>query len=133
MAPSGSLLYSLVSWLLLVCCGLASPASAQKAPKKSQPDPPLHFTDVTAAAGIRYLGWGIGCVDLGRANRRYLFAVNGHVYPQVDVLQAGAKDRQRKLIFLNQRAGTFRDVSALVGIGARSGAAKPRRRLRRPR
>jgi hypothetical protein len=104
-----------VSWLLQVGCGLASLASAQKAPEKSQPDPPLHFTEITAAAGIRYLGWGIGCVDLDNDGWHDLFAVNGHVYPQVDVLRAGAKDRQRKLIFLNQRAGTFRDVSALVG------------------
>jgi hypothetical protein len=60
MAPSRSLLRSLVSWFLLVCCGLASVTSAHKALEKSQPDPPLRFTDVTAAAGIRYLGWGIG-------------------------------------------------------------------------
>ena len=108
MAPSRSLLRSLVSWLLLVCCGLASVTSAHKALEKSQPDPPLRFTDVTAAAGIRYLGWGIGCVDLDNDGWHDLFAVNGHAYPQVDVLQAGAKYRQRKLIFLNQRDGIFR-------------------------
>jgi hypothetical protein len=78
--------------------------------EKSQPDPPLRFTDVTVAAGIRYLGWGIGCVDLDNDGWHDLFAV---------------KYRQRKLIFLNQRAGTFRDVSALVGSAL--GVAQPSR------
>ena len=54
-------------------------------------------------------------MDLDNDGWHDLFAVNGHVYPQVDALQTGAKYRQRKLIFLNRRDGTFRDVSALVG------------------
>ncbi len=41
--------------------------------------------------------------------------MNGHVYPQVDSLDIIGKYREPKLLFLNQRNGTFKDVSKLVG------------------
>ncbi len=80
----------------------------------------LSFTEVSYAAAIGtatvpYLGWGTGCIDLDNDGWPDLFVVNGHVYPQVDRFAAGAKYRERKLVFLNQRDGTFEDVSALVG------------------
>jgi hypothetical protein len=64
---------------------------------------------------VPYLGWGSGCVDFDNDGWLDLLVVNGHVYPQVDGLQAGAKYRERKLVFLNQRDGTFADVSASAG------------------
>src|SRR3989442_1301682 len=80
----------------------------------------MSFTDVSFAAGIGtvtvpYLGWGTGCVDLDNDGWPDLFVVNGHVYPQVDAFEAGAKYRERKLVFLNKRDGTFQDVSNLAG------------------
>jgi hypothetical protein len=83
-------------------------------------DGDMSFTEVsqaarTAAATMPYLGWGIGCVDLDNDGWPDLFIVNGHVYPQVNTLEMGAKYQERKLLFLNQRDGTFRDVSNLVG------------------
>jgi len=80
----------------------------------------MSFTDVSFASGIGkatvpYLGWGAGCVDLDNDGWADLFAVNGHVYPQVDNLPVGAKYRERKLVFLNQHDGTFRDVSGAAG------------------
>ncbi len=80
----------------------------------------MNFTEVSYAAGIGiatvpYLGWGTGCVDLDNDGWPDLFVVNGHVYPQVDTLEVGAKYRERKLVFLNQHDGTFRDVGNLVG------------------
>jgi hypothetical protein len=48
-----------------------------------------------------------------------LFVVNGHVYPQVDALAAGAKYRERKLVFQNNHDGTFSDVSDLAGPALR--------------
>jgi hypothetical protein len=83
-------------------------------------DGEMNFTDVSFAAQfgavtVPYLGWGTGCVDLDNDGWADLFDVNGHVYPQVDALAAGAKYRERKLLFLNQHDGTFRDVSDQVG------------------
>jgi hypothetical protein len=80
----------------------------------------LAFTDVAYAAGvgqitIPYLGWGTGCVDFDNDGWPDLFVVNGHVYPQVDSLVAGAKYRQRKLVFLNRKNGTFADISNSAG------------------
>src|SRR5205823_2542248 len=42
-------------------------------------------------------------------------AVNGHVYPQVDQANIGVRFREPSLLFLNQRDGTFRDVSGEAG------------------
>jgi enediyne biosynthesis protein E4 len=80
----------------------------------------LEFTDVASAAGfgeitVPFMGWGVGCVDLDNDGWADLFVVNGHVYPQVDSLVAGAKYRQRKLVFLNRGDGKFTDVSNSVG------------------
>ena len=78
------------------------------------------FTDVSFAAGIGaatvpYLGWGTGCFDLDNDGWPDLFVVNGHVYPQVDSLKAGARYREPKLVFLNLHNGTFADVSGNTG------------------
>jgi hypothetical protein len=80
----------------------------------------MNFTDAGDAAGIGqttvpYMGWGTGCVDFNNDGWPDLFVVNGHVYPQVDSLQAGSKYSQRKLVFQNQGDGTFRDISNSVG------------------
>ena len=83
-------------------------------------DGAMTFTEASYASGIGaatvpYLGWGTGCIDFDNDGWPDLFVVNGHVYPQVDALAAGAKYKERKLVFLNQGDGTFRDVSSLVG------------------
>jgi len=80
----------------------------------------LDFSDVARASGIAsvtvpYLGWGTACTDFDNDGWPDLFVVNGHVYPQVDSLQAGAKYRERKLAFRNQHDGTFEDVSVAAG------------------
>jgi hypothetical protein len=80
----------------------------------------MEFSERSGAAGfgtitVPYLGWGTGCVDLDNDGWPDLFVVNGHVYPQVDGLQAGAKYKERKLAFLNNHDGTFRDASNQLG------------------
>ncbi len=85
-------------------------------------DGTMSFTDVSYAGRIGtvtvpYLGWGTVCVDLDNDGWPDLFVVNGHVYPQVDAFQAGAKYEERKLVFLNKRNGTFEDVSNMLGSG----------------
>ncbi len=44
-----------------------------------------------------------------------LIAVNGQVYPQVDTLPSGARYRQPKDLFMNERNGNFCDASQQAG------------------
>ena len=80
----------------------------------------LDFSDVARATGMAdvttpYLGWGTACTDFDNDGWPDIFVVNGHVYPQVDSFKAGAKYRERKLVFRNRHDGTFEDVSGVAG------------------
>jgi len=46
---------------------------------------------------------------------RIFFLVNGHVYPQVDSAHTAARYLEAKLLFVNEKDGTFRNASKLVG------------------
>jgi hypothetical protein len=83
-------------------------------------DGKMNFSEIAYLAQIAppttpYVGWGDGFIDTDNSGWLDLFLVNGHVYPQVDSLPAGARYREPKLLFRNQRDGTFKDVSKLVG------------------
>jgi hypothetical protein len=75
--------------------------------------------DRTFAAGIgtntRWLGWGVGFLDLDRDGWLDLFLVNGHVYPEVDQLRTEAGYKQRKVVYRNLRGGRFEDITAALG------------------
>lgn len=75
--------------------------------------------DRTFAAGIgtntRWLGWGVGFLDLDRDGWLDLFLVNGHVYPEVDQLRTEAGYKQRKVVYRNLRGARFEDVTAALG------------------
>ena len=58
---------------------------------------------------------GDAFVDFDNDGWIELFMVNGHVYPQVDTGEAGARYREPGLLFLNQHNGKFKDISKLVG------------------
>ena len=80
----------------------------------------MNFTDVSIASGIArgtqgYVGWGDAFVDFDNDGWLDYFLVNGHVYPQVDSVHAGAKFLEPKFLFLNQGDGTFKNVSKRVG------------------
>jgi enediyne biosynthesis protein E4 len=80
----------------------------------------MSFTDVSFQAGVAtptipYVGWGTAFLDFDNDGWPDLFLVNGHVYPQVDTLDVGARYREPKLLFLNRHDGTFRNISELVG------------------
>jgi len=80
----------------------------------------MSFTDVSHSAGIArstvpFVGWGDAFVDLDNSGWLDLILVNGHVYPQVDNAKLGTAYREPKLVFQNQRDGTFKDVSAQTG------------------
>jgi enediyne biosynthesis protein E4 len=83
----------------------------------------LSFSDVSRKAGIAresvpFVGWGDAFVDLDNSGWQDLIVVNGHVYPQVDSVKIGSTYREPKLVYQNQRNGTFREVGALTGPAA---------------
>ena len=83
-------------------------------------DGEMNFTDVSVPSGIArgtkgYVGWGDAFVDFDNDGWQDFFLVNGHVYPQVDNVRPDLKYLQPKLLFLNQRNGTFKDISKDAG------------------
>jgi hypothetical protein len=83
-------------------------------------DGKMNFTDVSDFSGIAaatkgFVGWGDGFFDFDNDGWPDFFLVNGHVYPQVDNAHAAARYREPKQLFLNQRDGSFRDISSQVG------------------
>jgi hypothetical protein len=80
----------------------------------------LTFSDVSYSAGVaanttHYVGWGDGFFDFDNDGWLDLFIVNGHVYPQVDTGEAGARYREPGLLFLNQHNGRFKEIGKSVG------------------
>ena len=75
--------------------------------------------DRTFASGLglntRWLGWGVGFLDLDNDGWLDLFLVNGHVYPEVRQLKTEAGYEQRKVVYRNLRNGKFADVSEQLG------------------
>ncbi|HKC63996.1 MAG TPA: CRTAC1 family protein [Pyrinomonadaceae bacterium] len=74
----------------------------------------LSFADVSYAAKVAevslpYVGWGTKFFDYDNDGWVDLFVANGHVYPQLE------NYRQRKLLFRNNRDGTFAEVSESFG------------------
>ena len=83
-------------------------------------DGAMNFADTSIASGIARgtqgnVGWGDAFVDFDNDGWEDFFLVNGHVYPQVDSVHAAARYREPKSLFINQRDGTFRNASKLVG------------------
>lgn len=75
--------------------------------------------DRTFAAGLgvntRWLGWGVGFVDLDLDGWLDLFLANGHVYPEVDQLKSEAGYRQPKVVYRNLGNRRFADVTSRLG------------------
>jgi hypothetical protein len=75
--------------------------------------------DRTFAGGIglntRWLGWGVGFLDLDSDGWLDLFLVNGHVYPEADRIKTEAGYKQRKVVYRNLRNGRFADISEQLG------------------
>ena len=77
------------------------------------------FTDVSFRSGLaatlgRYLGWGVGFVDLDNDGLLDLFIANGHIYP--DVERTGTSTfRQRNQVFRNVGGGRFRHATDEIG------------------
>jgi len=85
----------------------------------------LNFTDVSTISKIAhattyYVGWGDAFYDIDNDGWLDFIAVNGHVYPQVDQANIGIQFREPGLLFLNQRDGTFLDVSDKAGAALKT-------------
>jgi enediyne biosynthesis protein E4 len=80
----------------------------------------MNFTDMSVASGVAkgtqgYVGWGDAFVDFSNDGWEDLFLVNGHVYPQVDSAHLAVRYLEPKLLFINQRDGTFKNISKQAG------------------
>ena len=80
----------------------------------------MNFTDASIASGVArgtqgYVGWGDAFVDFDNDGWEDFFLVNGHVYPQVDSSPTTTRYLEPKLLFWNQRDGTFKNISRRVG------------------
>jgi hypothetical protein len=75
--------------------------------------------DRTFAGGIgratRWLGWGVGFLDLDHDGWLDLFLVNGHVYPEVEQIRTEAGYQQRKVVYRNLRNGRFQEITEELG------------------
>lgn len=94
-------------------------------------DGDLNFSDVShisriARSTTQYVGWGDAFYDIDNDGWLDLIAVNGHVYPQVDQANFGVQFREPGQLFLNQRDGTFHDVSVPGWGGADDSASETR-------
>jgi hypothetical protein len=79
------------------------------------------FEDKTYLSGLgintRYLGWGVGFVDLDNDGWLDIVVANGHVYPEVDGSHVDAPYAERKYVYRNLRNGQFEEVTPLAGPG----------------
>ena len=129
-------------WRLAIICTPGVPLSpslisASNTSKLFRNDGNLNFTDVSnisriARATTHVVGWGDAFYDIDNDGWLDLIAVNGHVYPQVDQANIGINFREPGQLFLNQRDGTFRDVSDQVGPALKLPARGTRPGHRRP-
>jgi hypothetical protein len=79
------------------------------------------FTDIAASAGVARpsflpVGWGAAFFDMDNDGWLDLIVANGHVYPQMDLVEGGAPFREPLLLFRNKHDRTFEDVTTLAGL-----------------
>jgi len=85
------------------------------------------FEDHTYLSGLgintRYLGWGVGFLDMDNDGWLDILISNGHVYPEVDGTQIDAPYAEHKYLYRNLRNGQFEEVTKLGGSGITDAAA----------
>ena len=80
------------------------------------------FEDVVLRAGLgvnpRFVGWGVGLVDLDNDGWQDVLQVNGHVYPSLDEqTKVNEQYRQPNVVYRNLGGGRFEDVTDMAGPG----------------
>ncbi|HEY3132830.1 MAG TPA: CRTAC1 family protein [Acidobacteriota bacterium] len=73
------------------------------------------YASKTARSSIPFVKWGTKFFDYDNDGWLDLLVVNGHVYPQMENAEVGVTYRQRKLLYKNNRDGTFSETAAAVG------------------
>src|SRR5918992_2685928 len=73
------------------------------------------FPSLTAKASLPMVGWGAHFFDYDNDGWLDILVVNGHVYPQVARARVPTSYAQRKLLYRNNRNGTFTEVAAAAG------------------
>ena len=92
-------------------------------------EPAGFFLDVTASQGLsaptmKMLAWGTGFEDFDLDGVPELYAVNGHVYPQVDRFELGTEYLQPVQVFVLEEE-RFREPPGRGGVAlARKGAGR---------
>jgi hypothetical protein len=85
------------------------------------------FEDHTYQSGLgintRFLGWGVGFIDMDNDGWLDILISNGHVYPEVDGTQVDAPYAEHKYLYRNLRNGQFEDVTKMGGAGITAAAA----------
>ena len=81
------------------------------------------FDEVSWKAGVAkpsypYVKWGAGFFDFDNDGWIDLFEATGHVYPQMDQLESGARYKEPLLLYMNNHDGTFTECSAAAGLNA---------------
>ena len=80
------------------------------------------FMDATIPAGIaehthRYLGWGIGFLDVDNDGHKDIFVANGHTMDNIVEVDRSTTTPQQNLLFRNLGDGKFENVTAEMGAG----------------
>jgi hypothetical protein len=82
------------------------------------------FYDVSNASGLgantKYVGMGVGFLDMDNDGKMDLIVANGHVYPEADRIPGIIGFSQRNLLYRNLGNGRFVDVSATAGPGLKA-------------
>jgi hypothetical protein len=73
------------------------------------------FSTGLALAAMPWVKWGTAFLDLDNDGWLDLLTVNGHVYPQADMMPGDSGYRQPKLLSMNEKDGTFCDASEQAG------------------
>ena len=81
------------------------------------------FLDISASAGVAqpakpFVGWGTAFVDFDNDGWLDLLVVNGHVYPQMELVKSETVQgfRQPMLLHRNLGSGKFEDLSKASGL-----------------
>jgi hypothetical protein len=75
----------------------------------------VSFASHTAKVSLPFVGWGAHLFDYDNDGWLDLLAVNGHVYPQVERASPPGAYGQRKLLYRNNRNGTFTETTSSAG------------------